>query len=121
MSLRDDSGDWVDDPDSLKNIVRSFYANLFKEDTPIRDYIVSWTTYPNVVEEQHERLNATIQLIECKRALFDMSPHKAPGEDGYPAVFFSSVGIPLLIPYLNLSTRFGLIILLSLLLIILCL
>jgi len=61
---------------------------LFKEDTPVRDYIASWNTYPNVVEEHHERLSAIIQLNECKRALFDMSPHKAPGEDGYPVVFF---------------------------------
>ncbi|GAU24370.1 hypothetical protein TSUD_390790 [Trifolium subterraneum] len=88
LSLRDESGVWVNDPDILKNLVRNFYTELFKEDTPIRDSIVSWTTYPNVVEDHHGILSANVQLNECKSVLFDMGPHKAPGEDGYPAIFF---------------------------------
>ena len=33
-------------------------------------------------------LSANINFMDCKRALFDMGPLKAPGEDGYPALFF---------------------------------
>ncbi|RHN77611.1 putative RNA-directed DNA polymerase [Medicago truncatula] len=87
LTLRDNEGGWVDDPDHLKNIVRDYYVNLFKEENPIRDPIISWNTYPTL-EEHHDSLSAHVQINECKRALFDMNPHKAPGEDGYPAIFF---------------------------------
>jgi hypothetical protein len=40
------------------------------------------------MEAHHNALSATIQFSECKKALFDMGPLKAPGEDGYPALFF---------------------------------
>ena len=68
--------------------MRNFYENLFKEDIIIRDSIVSWNTYPNTVETHHDQLSANINFIECKKALFDMGPLKAPGEDGYLAMFF---------------------------------
>ncbi|CAJ2634326.1 unnamed protein product [Trifolium pratense] len=40
------------------------------------------------LEANQIRLSALVSFSECKRALFDMGPHKAPGEDGYPAMFF---------------------------------
>ncbi|PNX85610.1 ribonuclease H, partial [Trifolium pratense] len=69
-------------------MVRTFYTNLYKEDQPIRDSIISWSTYPVNLEAEHLRLSAPISFVDCKKALFDMGPHKAPGEDGYPAIFF---------------------------------
>jgi hypothetical protein len=37
--------------------------------------------------------SSAVQYVEFKRAMFDMGPHKAPGEDGNPAVFSSKIGI----------------------------
>jgi len=88
LTIRDNDGIWIDDPANLKALVRNFYENLFKEDIIIRDLIVSWNTYPDTVETHHDHLSANINFMECKRALFDMGPLKAPGEDGYPALFF---------------------------------
>ncbi|WJX23885.1 hypothetical protein P8452_13067 [Trifolium repens] len=88
ITLRNENGVWIDDPDNLKNMVRNFYINLFQEDEPIREPIISWATYPMNMEGHHNTLSAPVLLTECKRALFDMGPHKAPGEDGYPAMFF---------------------------------
>ena len=53
-----------------------------------RDHVVAWNTYLNSFESQHETLCAPIHFIECKKVLFEMGPQKAPGEDGYPALFF---------------------------------
>jgi hypothetical protein len=87
-NLRNKMGDWVEDSEMLKDMVRNFYINLYKEEKPIRDPVVSWSTYPMNLEADHDRLSARVGFSECKRALFDMGPHKAPGEDGYPALFF---------------------------------
>jgi hypothetical protein len=81
-------GDWVEDSETLKDMARNFYINLYKEEKPIRDPVVSWSTYPMNLEADHDRLSARVGFFECKRALFDMGPNKAPGEDGYPALFF---------------------------------
>ncbi|GAU49878.1 hypothetical protein TSUD_408170 [Trifolium subterraneum] len=88
ISLRKEDRTWVDEPESLKDLVRNFYINLFKEDREVCDSIVSWTTYPNNMEKHQKNLNDIIQFDECKKALFDMGPLKSPGEDGYPALFF---------------------------------
>jgi hypothetical protein len=88
LTLRDDAGNWIDEPENLKSLVRQFYVDLFTEDTVEREHVVSWNTYPNSVERHHDRLSAQVQLSECKIALFEMGPHKSPGEDGYPAIFF---------------------------------
>ncbi|GAU43787.1 hypothetical protein TSUD_378120 [Trifolium subterraneum] len=88
ITLRNEDGVWIDDPDNLKNMVRNFYINLFQEEEPIRESVISWATYPMSMEAHHNILSAPVLLAECKKALFDMGPHKAPGEDGYPAMFF---------------------------------
>ncbi|PNX89210.1 hypothetical protein L195_g045327, partial [Trifolium pratense] len=88
ISLRNDDGEWVDEQERLRNMVRLFYIKLYKEDQPIRDPIIAWATYPMNLETNHQRLSSPVSFIECKNALFAMGPHKAPGEDGYPPIFF---------------------------------
>ncbi|MCI95438.1 hypothetical protein A2U01_0116736, partial [Trifolium medium] len=47
---------------------------------PVREDVISWTTYLVNMEGHHDALNAPVLMAECKRALFDMGPLKAPGE-----------------------------------------
>lgn len=70
------------------SLVHNFYVDLFKEDKTNRDNVISRNTYPLIMEEQKNTLSANIHIKECKKALFDMGPHKAPGEDGTPPSFF---------------------------------
>ncbi|GAU41583.1 hypothetical protein TSUD_271920 [Trifolium subterraneum] len=88
ISLRSDDRSWVDDPEILTDMVQNFYINLFKEEEEVCDPIVSWTTYPTNMEAHHNALSGPIQFDECKKVLFEMGSYKAPGEDGYPALFF---------------------------------
>jgi len=88
ISLRNDDRAWVDDPESLRDLVCNFYINLFKEDEDVREPIISWNTYPTNLETHQNTLGVMIQFVECKKALFDMGPLKSPGEDGYSALFF---------------------------------
>ncbi|PNX89319.1 hypothetical protein L195_g045438, partial [Trifolium pratense] len=72
-------GDWIEDQEDLCSMVRNFYLNLYREENPIRDPIISWTTYPQTLEVEQDRLSGPLHFSECKRALFEMGPHKAPG------------------------------------------
>jgi hypothetical protein len=60
LTLRDDAGNWIDEPENLKSLVRQFYVDLFTEDTVEREHVVSWNTYPNYVERHHDRLSAQV-------------------------------------------------------------
>jgi hypothetical protein len=60
LTLRDDAGNWIDEPENLKSLVCQFYVDLFTEDTVEREHVVSWNTYPNYVERHHDRLSAQV-------------------------------------------------------------
>ena len=88
VSLRSETGGWIEDQEDLSNMVRNFFLNLYKEENFIRDAIISWATYPQILEANHNKLSAQVNFSECKKALFETGPHMAPEEDGYPALFF---------------------------------
>ncbi|MCH81163.1 RNA-directed DNA polymerase (Reverse transcriptase), partial [Trifolium medium] len=44
-------------------------------------------SYPSIEDDMLARLSDSVEEVEVKRALFDMTPWKAPGPDGYPAGF----------------------------------
>jgi hypothetical protein len=87
-SLGNNIGNWIDEPNALKELVRQFYLDLFSDDSMVREQMVSRNTYPSKVENHQNRLTSNIGFMECKKALFEMGPYKAPGEDGYPTLFF---------------------------------
>ncbi|CAJ2645411.1 unnamed protein product [Trifolium pratense] len=52
------------------------------------DWIQTTITYPCLDENEIDALAAPITNDEVKNALFEMSPWKAPGPDGFPAGFY---------------------------------
>ncbi|GAU48589.1 hypothetical protein TSUD_405790 [Trifolium subterraneum] len=88
VSLRNEAGHCIEDQENLSNMVRNFYLSLYHEDKPICDPIISWTTYPQNLDNEQHKLSSPVLYSECKKALFDMGSHKSPGEDGYPALLF---------------------------------
>lgn len=45
-----------------------------------------------VSNDMQAHLDATYTETEVKTALFQMFPTKAPGPDGFPALFFKNIG-----------------------------
>ena len=60
ISLRKEDRTWVEEPESLRELVCNFYINLFKEDNEVYDPVFSWTTYPMNMEAHHNCLNDII-------------------------------------------------------------
>jgi hypothetical protein len=88
LMLRDGNGKWIDDVDELHDMVNNFYKDLFSVQMNHIEWIPSIFTYPILDETLKSKLDAPIVDLEVKRALFLMSPWKAPGPDGFPAGFY---------------------------------
>ncbi|KAA3453419.1 reverse transcriptase [Gossypium australe] len=66
-----------------------FFEDLYGEcSEPISD--IPSNVFPSLKEQDIDFLKKSILNDEIKKALFDMAPLKAPGSDGYHAIFFQS-------------------------------
>ncbi|XP_075508178.1 uncharacterized protein LOC142545090 [Primulina tabacum] len=87
-ALKEENGNWITEEDRLKHKVQDYYTSLFGPN-PIhesKDLGRGW--FPRLPEAHSQALNASFVPEEIKRALFGMSPFKAPGPDGIPAGFY---------------------------------
>ncbi|KAG5542725.1 hypothetical protein RHGRI_015741 [Rhododendron griersonianum] len=75
LSIHDDNGVRLDDPEDVKQEVVSFYKRLLG------------TSFPNRIEAT-DVLNDLDVTKEIKSAMFSIGGDKAPGPDGYNAAFF---------------------------------
>ncbi|TYH44785.1 hypothetical protein ES332_D11G218800v1 [Gossypium tomentosum] len=66
-----------------------FFKRLYGE-TPLTLRSIPSFGFPRLTSSEVSFLEADITNEEIKRALFDMTPLKAPGSDGYHALFFQS-------------------------------
>jgi hypothetical protein len=88
IMLRNDFGEWVEDPVQLQSMVNNFYYDLFSKSNERWEWKQTDVTFPILDRETFDMLGMPIEDQEVKKALFSMSPWKAPGPDGYPAGFY---------------------------------
>lgn len=86
--LKDDSDNWITDETEVKNHVREYFVELYKEERATNLYILQSGKFPRLSDLDWEEVNAPFRPEEIKQALFDMAPCKAPGPDGYTASFY---------------------------------
>lgn len=87
--MRNSSGQWCDEDDELQAIARNFYVQLYTRDLRVQCQPSQWS-FPTLNRSSVNWLNRDVTSSEIKLAVFDMGPHKAPGPDGLPAVFFQN-------------------------------
>ena len=86
IRIKDSSGVWIDDLVQLQHVFVDDFKLRFKSvqgSSPIR---VDLSTRVSVVE--NENLIKPLEDFEIKEAVFQMDKFKAPGSDGFGAVFF---------------------------------
>lgn len=86
-SLKNDYGEWISDPDGLKNLAWNYYKELFNGERAARANLLTQTSFPPILEEQRVVLRGSISDDEIKKAAFDIGGFKAPGPDGIQAIF----------------------------------
>lgn len=96
-ALQKPDGDWTDDPQHLKDIVTSYFTNLFSYDPMNEDKVrncsdfITKANLPQISDAQAHLLNSPITKLEIETAVFQMEGNKAPGPDGFPPSFFQTM------------------------------
>ena len=88
--LKDDHGCWVEDESKLKEMEVSYFQNLFQTEESSPGNLVTKTSFTVLDQSAISTLSHSSKEEEIKNALFSIGPHKAPGFDRFPTIFYQS-------------------------------
>ncbi|XP_028807543.1 uncharacterized protein LOC114762247 [Neltuma alba] len=91
--LKRDGEIWVEDQEELKEMAKDFFIKLFTEEKNSDQQDLGVTenlmiTFPTLPSKEIEWMDRDIVDEEVRDAMFSIGAFKAPGEDGFPAIFF---------------------------------
>ncbi|KAF7826344.1 ribonuclease H [Senna tora] len=86
--IKNQIGEWTEELPEIKKIITNFFKNLFQEEETGSMADLNIFKWPDVGENMWERLNIPFEPDEVKCAIFKMGGLKAPGNDGFPAIFY---------------------------------
>ncbi|KAL9659189.1 hypothetical protein QQ045_018665 [Rhodiola kirilowii] len=89
--LRNDEGEWLTEESAIAYQIRNYFESLFK--SSIEGDQIEWSCHLTgipckVPQVATDKLCEPVTEIEIKEAVFQMSPIKAPGLDGFSAIFY---------------------------------
>lgn len=89
-TIMDDSDYWLYNTEAIKQHAICFFSSLYtNDDSCFRSY-PHRGFFPNIEASTRQSLRLLVEDNEIRQSIFSMKPLKAPGVDGYPAVFYQS-------------------------------
>ena len=74
--------------ESIKDMVRSFFIKLYADEgAPYTPYLLPHNRFPLLSREEMAQVASPFTGCDIKKAIFEMDPFKAPGPDGFQALF----------------------------------
>lgn len=86
--LKNEAGQWVEDDDKIGLLFKAYYDNLFRSEKRSVGGCKTEHGWGMVCPNKLRLLGKDVDSKEVKRAFFQMGSYKAPGIDGYPAIFY---------------------------------
>ncbi|XP_061340990.1 uncharacterized protein LOC133287406 [Gastrolobium bilobum] len=81
---------WIEDPNELKVHVCNYYKDLFSEEVRDRRWISFQNLWPILEQNEIHALMIPPSDHDIWQNLSSMGPYKAPGDYGYPHIFFQT-------------------------------
>lgn len=89
VSIKNNNGDWVDNPRQIRQLFDDYFVDLFTS-SGNRDWAdILDCVSPKVSVTMNADLTAPISVDEIKLAAVNMGSLKAPGPDGFQGIFLS--------------------------------
>lgn len=88
-SLQNDQGEWVDHPEHLARMATNYFKNLFLEDYNCVEFGLHGA-FPTIQEEEKNDLERPITNLEILQTINRMGGLKAPGPEGFQAIFYQT-------------------------------
>jgi len=88
-ALRDHENNWCTEADQIKRLVVDYFRDLFSSHAPTED--AHWPVtldFPTLEDGVVHDLERPFTVEDIKAALKEMQPYKAPGPDGFQAIFY---------------------------------
>ncbi|PPS13886.1 hypothetical protein GOBAR_AA06698 [Gossypium barbadense] len=93
MGLEEENGHWVSSNVGMLQLALRFFENLFSASNSGHDERLLGLVEKQISHSMNEKLLRPFLEVDIKHAIMAMTPLKAPGIDGFPAVFIRNVGI----------------------------
>lgn len=87
-AIKNNEGEWVFDVAQIKGLATTFFSNLLSEDVMVRPELQCTMTFRRLDEDMLKWYSRDV--TEHKEAIFSMGSLKAPGLDGFNALFYQN-------------------------------
>lgn len=87
-SLKDEEDNWVEGRQEVGNLFNQYFQTLFSEEFENRRWLHTFHSWPTISEVEWDGVLTPISDEEIRQAIFSIGSLKAPGEDGFQAIFF---------------------------------
>ena len=90
-AIKNEEGTWIQEANQIRAHFRENFIDLFKEEDACFLEHLDHLVLPCIIEEENEGLQCIPTSEEIKGSLFQMQDLKAPGPDGFPALFYKQL------------------------------
>lgn len=87
-AIKGDDGEWIYDKDSVKSHIVNYFETLFTEDGMGDLLVIPQDVFPELPNREWDLLASPYSTVEIDLVIKQMDALKAPGPDGYQALFF---------------------------------